>query len=140
MGKALFATYPAARQLYSTSDAILGYRISDLCFTGPAESLQQTNRAQPALLVTEIAHLQALVARYASELSEPRFMAGHSLGEYAALVAAGSLKFDDALRLVAERGRLMQHAGSDIGEPSGMAALLGLDGADLAEVCEQAGV
>src|SRR5437762_6975571 len=97
MGKALYDTYPAARQLYSTADAILGYPISDLCFNGPAESLQQTNRAQPALLVTEIAHLQALKARYASELSEPRFMAGHSLGEYAALVAAGSLKFDDAL-------------------------------------------
>jgi [acyl-carrier-protein] S-malonyltransferase len=140
MGKALYDAYPAVRQLYNSANAILGCPISGLCFNGPADALQQTNHAQPALLVTEIAHLQALKARYANELPQPRFVAGHSLGEYAALVAASALQFEDALRLVAERGRLMQQAGSDMGEPSGMAALLGLDGADLAEVCEQAGV
>src|SRR5690348_11177378 len=126
MGKALYDAYPAARELYDTTDAILGYPISDLCFNGPADSLQQTNHAQPALLVTEIAHLRVLQTGYAKKLSEPRFVAGHSLGEYSALVAAGALQFEDALRLVAERGRLMQQAGSQMGEPSGMLAVLGL--------------
>ena len=103
MGKALFDAYPEVRELYVTADQTLDYPISDLCFNGPADSLQQTNHAQPALLITEIAHLRALQLRYPGDYVRPMFAAGHSLGEYSALVASGALSFSDALRLVAER-------------------------------------
>jgi [acyl-carrier-protein] S-malonyltransferase len=140
MGKALFEALPQVRSLYERADGILGFSISKLCFDGPAEELQQTNHAQPALLVTEIAHLIALKERNADELGTPLFVAGHSLGEYSALVAAGALDFGDALRLVAERGRLMQAVRSVGGQASGMAAVLGLDDEELRSVCEEAGV
>lgn len=140
MGKALYDTYPQVRELYDAADATLGYSLSELCFNGPADTLQQTNYAQPALLVTELAHLEALKLRYPEEFSQPLFVAGHSLGEYSALVAAGALAFHDALRLVAERGRLMQGVGEALGRPTGMAAVLGLEDAALKEVCEAAGV
>ncbi len=140
MGKALYDAYPQVRGLYDTADHILGYSLSELCFNGPADALQQTNHAQPALLVTELAHLEALKARYPADFEQPLFVAGHSLGEYSALVAAGALTFPDALRLVAERGRLMQQAGDALDRPTGMAAILGLEDNALREVCDQAGV
>lgn len=140
MGQALAVSYPEVRALYEQADALLGYSLSEICWQGPAELLQQTNHAQPALLVTEIAHLTALRHRYPGEFDHARFVAGHSLGEYSALVASHSLGFVDALKLVAERGRLMQSAGEAIGKPTGMAAVLGLPDEALIEICEAAGV
>lgn len=140
MGRSLYDSLPEVRALYDLADRLLGYSLSDLCFTGPAEALQRTDNAQPALLVTEIAHLAALRARRGDLVSDPLFVAGHSLGEYSALVAAGALTFEDAVRLVAERGRLMNEVGSTLDEPTGMAAILGLDDEAAAEVCLEAGV
>ena len=140
MGKALYDLYPDVRTLYGTADRALGYSISELCFNGPADQLQRTDHAQPALLVTEIAHLTALRLRYPGEYDAPAFVAGHSLGEYAALVTAGVLDFEDALLLVAERGRLMNEAGDLLDQPTGMVAVLGLPDEAAARVCEEAGV
>ncbi len=141
MGRALCEAYPEVRDLYRAADAILGFPLSELCFGGPADALQQTINAQPALLVTELAHLQALKLRYPDQYGRgARFVAGHSLGEYSALVAAGVLSFQDALLLVAERGRLMQEAGAAIGEPTGMAAVIGLPDGELQSVCQAADV
>jgi [acyl-carrier-protein] S-malonyltransferase len=140
MGKELYDTDSSVRALYDQADSSLGRPLSTLIFQGPAEELQQTSNAQPALLVTEIAHFTALKRRYPGEFEHAAFAAGHSLGEYSALVAAGALDFASALSLVAERGRLMQAVGDTLGKPTGMAAVLGLDGDALAEVCEAAGV
>jgi [acyl-carrier-protein] S-malonyltransferase len=138
MGKALHEAYLPVRDLFKRADEVLGRSISRLCFEGPADELQQTANAQPALLVTEMAHLEALRLRYAGELAPPAFVAGHSLGEYSALVAAGALTFEDGLRLVGERGRLMQVAGA--GEPAGMSAVLGLAAEEVDAVCREVGV
>jgi [acyl-carrier-protein] S-malonyltransferase len=140
MGKTLYDAHVEVRDLYEQADSILGFSLSDLCFNGPADHLQQTRNAQPALLVTEIAHLMALKLRHPVELGTPRFVAGHSLGEYSALVAAEALCFEDALWLVYHRGRLMQKAGSESGRLTGMAAVLGMEAGPLAQVCEAAGV
>jgi len=140
MGKALYGSNSEVKSFYDKADSTLGYSISALCFDGPADALQQTNNAQPALLTTEIAHLTALRGRYPGEFDRASFVAGHSLGEYAALVAAHALAFEDALKLVGERGRLMQGVGTTLGKPTGMAAVLSLDDAALAEICEVAGV
>jgi len=140
MGKTLYNSFAPVRHLYDTADRLLGYSLSKICFDGPADELQQTNNAQPALLVTEIAHLQVLKSRYSGDFDTASFAAGHSLGEYAALVAAGTLDFEAALRLVAERGRLMQEAGAALGQPTGMVALLGLPDAELPGLCREAGV
>ncbi|MFL5733568.1 MAG: ACP S-malonyltransferase [Chloroflexia bacterium] len=140
MGRSLYEAYPGIRELYDSADRVLGYRISEICFNGAAETLQQTNHAQPALLVTELAHLRALEQRTLSiDGHRVLFMAGHSLGEYTALVAAGALTFTDALKLVAERGRLMYEAAS-AGGGSGMAAVIGMEDGALEEVCREAGV
>lgn len=140
MGAALYESYPQVRELYTAANSALGFSLSDLCFNGPADALQQTVNAQPALLVTELAHLQVLQLLYPDQYRVPRFVAGHSLGEYSALVAAGVLSFDDALLLVAERGRLMQEAGAAIGEPTGMIAVIGLPDSELQAVCEASDV
>ena len=140
MGKALYDAHPSVRELYDRADRILGRPISALCFFGPAEQLQQTVNAQPALLVTELAHLTALRLRYPQAFDSARFTAGHSLGEYSALVAAGVLSFEAGLKLVAERGRLMHEAGSALDRPTGMSAVIGLPDDQVAAVCEEAGV
>lgn len=140
MGKALNDLHPGVRALYDTADQVLGYSLSKLCFDGPADQLQQTNNAQPALLVTEIAHLMSLRLRYQGQYEAPAFVAGHSLGEYSALVAAGVLAFEDALGLVAERGRLMSEAGASLDQPTGMAAIIGLEDEAVRSVCRDAGV
>lgn len=140
MGKALYDLYPQVRELYRLADNALGISISQICFNGPPDLLQQTNNAQPALLVTEIAHLTALRLRYPGEYSSAAFVAGHSLGEYAALVASGVLAFEDALELVAVRGKLMHDVGAALGQPTGMAAVLGLPDSAVAQVCAEAGV
>jgi len=106
MGKALAETWPAAREVFEEADDALGFAISKLCFEGPEEQLRLTENTQPALLTVSIAAFRVL----AQEGFRPAFVAGHSLGEHSALVAAGSLRFRDAVRLVRNRGRYMQEA------------------------------
>jgi [acyl-carrier-protein] S-malonyltransferase len=135
MGKALAESSAAARRVYERADNALGRSISALCFEGPIEELTRTYNAQPALVTTSIAVLEALRERYPS-LPMPLLAAGHSLGEYSALVAAGALKLEDAVRLVELRGRAMQEA---VPEGQGaMAAILGGDRAAVEALCEAA--
>jgi [acyl-carrier-protein] S-malonyltransferase len=117
MGKSLAESYPVARQTFEQADAALGFPLSKLCFEGPDETLRLTENTQPALLAASIAAWQ--VAR---ELGlQPNYVAGHSLGEYSALVAAGGLEFGHALKLVRKRGRYMQEA-----VPAGVGAMAAL--------------
>lgn len=137
MGKDLYEQFPKARELYDRADEILGFGLSRLCFEGPEEELQQTRNAQPAIAVTSLALLKVATEVSPQLLERPAFVAGHSLGEYSALVAAGSLPFDEAIRLLRIRGELMQAAGEL--NPGTMAAVLGLDLADCEEICREAG-
>jgi len=132
MGQALAERYPAARHVFETADRALGYRLSDICWRGPAEELKKTMHAQPALLTHSIAAWKLLE----SEGFRPHWVAGHSLGEYSACVAAGALEFEDAVRVVQRRGELMYKAGLD--RPGTMAAILGLDRAQVEDVCTRA--
>jgi [acyl-carrier-protein] S-malonyltransferase len=134
MGRALAETYPEARAIFAQADEVLGFALSRLCFDGPEAELTDTLNQQPAILTASIAALRAIEARAPN--TRPAFVAGHSLGEFSALVAAGSLKFEDAVQLVRERGRLMKQAG-DLA-PGGMAAILNLDRDALAAVCNEA--
>lgn len=140
MGKDLYAKSPAARATIDEANEILGTDFSALMFDGPAEELNDTFNAQPALLTVSIAALRALIEQAGDEgvSLQPVVAAGHSLGEFTALVAAGSLHFPDMLRVVRERGRLMAAAGTE--RPGGMAAVLGLDDETLRGVCEEASV
>lgn len=135
MGRDVAGACPAARAIYERADAIVGYALSALCFEGPAETLQRTEHQQPAIFVTSLALWEA--ARSAGALPPPAFAAGHSLGEYTALVAAGAISFEDGLRLVRTRGQLMQEAGD--AAPGGMAAILGLDRDAVERVCAESG-
>jgi len=136
MGRDLYETYPAVRRLLDEADTILGYPLTRLCFEGPEESLRQTMHAQPAIMAVSLACLAA--ARAEGALTEaPAFLAGHSLGEYTALVAAEALFFADGLRLVHERGRLMQEAGERV--PGAMAAVIGLPEEKVTALCEESG-
>jgi [acyl-carrier-protein] S-malonyltransferase len=133
MGRALHDNFPEARAVFAEVDDVLGYPLSKLCFEGPEAELTLTANAQPAILATSVAALRALAAR--SDV-RPRAVAGHSLGEYSALVAAGALSLADAARLVRMRGEFMQDA-----VPAGvgaMAAILGLSAEDVAAVCRDA--
>jgi [acyl-carrier-protein] S-malonyltransferase len=139
MGKALYEASSAARRVFQQADEILGFKLSQLCFEGPAEELEDTINAQPAILTVSMACLAAIREKLdavGQSWQPPRFVAGHSLGEYTALVAAGVLDFGDALRLVRERGRLMKEQGDN--RPGGMAAVIGLDRESLNAACEQA--
>ena len=138
MGRDLYASSPAARAVFDEADKVLGYSLSKLCFEGPEEKLNDTEYAQPAILTVSVAYLEALreKLRERGEVLEPAFMAGHSLGEYTALVAAGSVSFADGLRLVAERGRLMKEDGERT--PGGMAAVIGLSYESLVRVVQEA--
>ena len=139
MGKALYEASSAARRVFQQADEILGFKLSQLCFEGPAEELEDTINAQPAILTVSMACLAAIREKLdavGQSWQPPRFVAGHSLGEYTALVAAGVLDFADALRLVRERGRLMKEQGDN--RPGGMAAVIGLDRESLTAACEQA--
>jgi [acyl-carrier-protein] S-malonyltransferase len=137
MGKDLYETFPAARELYDRADEILGFSLSTLCFEGPEAELQQTRNAQPAIAVTSLALLRVATDLNPELQVRPAFMAGHSLGEYSALVAAGALSFDAAIRLLRARGELMQQAGER--NPGTMAAVLGLDIEDCEDACREAG-
>lgn len=132
MGKELADALPVARQVFEEADRVLGIRLSSLCFEGPDEELRLTVNTQPAILTSSIAALRTLEARGA----RADFVAGHSLGEYSALVAAGSLKFDDALGAVRKRGLYMQEAVPP-GEGA-MAALIGIDVEMVRSICAEA--
>ena len=141
-GADLYEASPAARLVFEQADAALGFPLSDLCFHGPEDVLRQTINAQPAIMAASLACLEAareagLVGNDETRFGEPAFVAGHSLGEYTALVAAGVLALEDGFRLVRERGSLMQMAGER--QPGTMAALLGLDEETVAAVCRETG-
>jgi len=133
MGRELAREFPIARETFEEVDAHLGMALSTLCFEGPAETLELTENAQPALLACSVAAYRA--ARECCAF-EPAIMAGHSLGEWSALVAAGGLSLGDAARGVRERGRLMQ-AAVPVGV-GGMAAVMGLETAVVEALCEEA--
>jgi [acyl-carrier-protein] S-malonyltransferase len=132
MGRELAETFPVARKIFEAADAALGFAISKLCFEGPAEELQLTANTQPAILTVSAAAAAVLQEKGV----RPDFVAGHSLGEYSALVAAGSLSLFDAVRLVRKRGQYMQEA-VPVGQGA-MAAILGLDGNLLNQICREA--
>jgi [acyl-carrier-protein] S-malonyltransferase len=133
MGHDLYEREPAARAVFDRADEQLGFALSRLCFQGPEEELTDTANQQPALLVTSLAIWQVMQQ---GDWPQPAYLAGHSLGEFSALVAAGSLTFADGLALVRRRGELMKAAGER--EPGAMAAILALDAAQVVEICRQA--
>lgn len=135
MGKALAASSAAARHVFDRADAALGSPLSKLCFEGPMEELTLTENTQPALLTVSTALVAALGERY-PDLAGPTFAAGHSLGEYSALVAAGAFDLESAVRLCRLRGQAMQDA-----VPPGlgaMAAIMGMDAEGVARLCADA--
>ena len=132
MGKDFFDTYDLAKKRFAEADEALGYSISKLCFEGPADQLQLTEHTQPAILTVAVIASELLRA----EGIAPEIAAGHSLGEYAALVAAGVLSFQDAVLLVHKRGAYMQEA-VPVGEGA-MAAVIGLDDETIIAVCAEA--
>jgi [acyl-carrier-protein] S-malonyltransferase len=136
MGRDLLDSLPKARAVFEEADSVLGFPLSKLCFEGPEEVLRQTVNAQPAIMTMSIVHLRT--SPQLVDQPQPSFLAGHSLGEYTALVAAGTLPFADALRLARERGRLMQEAGDRT--PGGMLAIIGLDEAGVRVVCQETGM
>jgi [acyl-carrier-protein] S-malonyltransferase len=139
MGRELSLASPAAASVFAEADAALDEPISGLAFEGPAEDLDRTENAQPALLATSIAYLAAIRERWAAAgmaPPEPAYAAGHSMGQYSALVATGALSLADGVRLVRERGRQMQASGS--GREGRMAAIIGLDDSALPALVERA--
>ncbi|MGH7816339.1 MAG: ACP S-malonyltransferase, partial [Candidatus Binatia bacterium] len=133
MGKELCEQFPAARKIFAEVDDALGFSLSQLCFAGPEAELKLTENTQPAILTVSVAALRVLEAETSLR---PRFVAGHSLGEYSALVAVGALRFADAVKVVRERGRLMQQA-----VPAGtgaMAIILGLETDAVRSLCADA--
>ena len=133
MGQNLADADPEVAALFEQADAALGFSLSDIIFNGPDEALQQTPVQQPAILLTSIAYLFALKKR--GLLPDADYVAGHSLGEYSALVAAGALSLEDGLHLVRRRGELMQQHGA-----GAMAAILGMEPTAVAHVARDAGV
>jgi len=128
MGKDLYENVPQAKELFEKANEILGFRITDLMFAGTDEDLKQTKVTQPAIFLHSVILAKSLGDEFKTEM-----VAGHSLGEFSALVAAGALSFEDGLRLVAARANAMQKACEQ--NPSTMAAVLGLDDAKVEEIC-----
>ncbi len=136
MGHDLYDNFDSAKAIFAQADDVLGFALSRLCFDGPEDELRQTINAQPAVVTVSFACLRAIQDMGGSNgLPPPAFVAGHSLGEYTALAAAGVLDFATTVYLVRERGRLMDEAG--LRKPGGMMAIIGLDEAPLAEVCAE---
>jgi len=136
MGYDLYETFAAAKAVFEQADEALGLPLTSLCFGGPEDKLRQTINAQPAIVTVSFACLKAMQEESGNnELPPPVFLAGHSLGEYTVLAAAGVLDFATTVYLARERGRLMHEAGQK--KPGGMAAIIGLDEALLAEVCQE---
>lgn len=133
MGEALYRAEPAARSIFERADEALGFQLSDICFNGPESELVLTRNTQPAILVHSCAVWTVLAGRGFTLAAA----AGHSVGEYAAYVAAGALQFEDAVRLVRRRGELMYESGQS--RPGTMAAILGLDAPAVEAVCREAG-
>lgn len=138
MGHDLYEREPAARAVFDRADELLGFPLAQLCFQGPEDALTDTVNQQPALLVTSVATFAAMQAQgWAGwKPTQPDFVAGHSLGEFSALVVAGSLTFADGLALVRRRGELMKAAGER--EPGAMAAILALETTQVVAICQQA--
>ncbi|WP_425479776.1 ACP S-malonyltransferase [Dehalogenimonas alkenigignens] len=136
MGLDVYEEYDSARAVFKAADERLGFSISRLCFEGPEEKLRETAIAQPAIVTASLAYLAAL--RDMDILPEPDFVAGHSLGEYTALAAAGALDVADAVQLAALRGRLMQLASQQ--SPGVMAAVMGLDEAVINQTAAESGI
>lgn len=142
MGADVFAASTAARQVFETVDEAVGISLSTLCFEGPEETLRETINAQPAIVTVSLALLAAFQEALSPQNSSwssplvPSYTAGHSVGEYAALVASDALDLKSAILLVRERGRLMHHEGTVC--PGGMAAIIGMDAEALQEVCQEA--
>ncbi len=132
MGKELADMHAVARQTFDEADAVLGFKLSELCFEGPEEKLKLTEITQPAILTVSVAAFRVLREKGI----KPAYAAGHSLGEYSAHVAAGTLSFEDALRTVRHRGRYMQDA-VPVGQGA-MAAILGMPLAELEAICAEA--
>ncbi len=128
MGKDLYENSPMAKELFEKANEILGFRITDLMFEGTDEDLKQTKVTQPAIFLHSV-----ILAKTLGEAFQPEMTAGHSLGEFSALVAAGAMNFEDGLKLVSQRAQAMQKA-CEI-EPSTMAAIVGLEDAIVEEVC-----
>jgi [acyl-carrier-protein] S-malonyltransferase len=137
MGLDLYNSYPSAKEVFDGADASLSFPLSRLCFEGPEEELTKTHNVQPAILVVSIACLKALEEATIANFPSPTFVAGHSLGEYTALVAAGALGLTDAVLLVRERGRLMYEAG--IKNPGSMLAVIGLDEETVKDISSHSG-
>jgi [acyl-carrier-protein] S-malonyltransferase len=133
MGGDLSENFPAARAVFEEADGALGFSISEMCFNGSAEDLQLTENTQPAILTASVAAFRAMETE---GLPMPEFVAGHSLGEYSALVAAGAITLSDAVRTVRARGQYMQDA-APVGSGA-MAAILGADLADIMSACGEA--
>lgn len=136
MGRDLYEEIPAARAVFDAADAALGFPLSELCFEGPEEELTRTVNTQPALVAHSIAALVAAV-ECGSIKEGPSYLAGHSLGEYAALIASAAVSFEEGIRLVRERGRLMQEACD--AQAGTMAAILGLNRDQVAAICAEHG-
>jgi len=133
MGKETFEAYPEAAKVFRLADEILGFPLSRLCFEGPEEELNDTLNTQPAIFVVSMALWEVLKRR--GGLSEILFVAGHSLGEYTALAAAGAMSFEEGLLLVKTRARLMKEAGEK--NRGGMAAVIGIEPERLEEICQK---
>jgi [acyl-carrier-protein] S-malonyltransferase len=131
MGKDFYDKFDIVRDIFKSADEALGFSITDMCFNGPEEELKKTYNTQPAILTMSVACYEVLKQRGIT----PDIVAGHSLGEYSALVAAGALAFTDAVQLVRKRGQFMQEA-VPLGEGS-MAAIMGLDRDKVVEICRQ---
>ena len=138
MGKDLYDAVPAAKAIFDEADQALGFPLSQLCFEGPMETLTQTINTQPAILTASVAAFEAARDALQAKGLTPAYTAGHSLGEYSSLVAAGSMTFTDAVKLVRERGRLMQEAGD--AQEGAMAAVMGMPEDQLQAICEANGV
>lgn len=130
MGKDLYENNAQVKALFERADDILGFPISKICFEGPEEELKQTKNTQPAIFLHSMALLQVM------KNGQPLMTAGHSLGEYSALVAAGALMLEDGLKLVRLRGELMQRAGNE--QPGTMSAIVGLSSEEVEEICVEA--
>ena len=137
MGLDVFEASPAARDVFVTADKVLGYSLTRLCFEGPEEKLRKTEYTQPAIFTTSLACLAA-AAESGRINARPAFMAGHSLGEYSALVAAGAMSLEAGLSLLDTRARLMAESGRN--NPGTLAAILGLEADAVRAVCVESGV
>jgi [acyl-carrier-protein] S-malonyltransferase len=140
MGADIFATSPTARRIFTAVDDALGFSLSTLCFQGPEDTLRETVNAQPAIVTVSLAFLAAFQEAVSPDASStplvPSYLAGHSVGEWTALIVSGAIDLQSAICTVRERGRLMDHEGTVC--PGGMAAVIGMEAAPLQEVCQEA--